>query len=85
MVLCELRHGLNHDFRFLPRELESFLILPFFVPNKFQEKGYVVGPALVANALHPGMFFIIDLWAIGGSVIEKNLDAVSAGFLQAPY
>ena len=38
--------------------------------------------ALIADALDPGVLLVVDARRIGGRVVEQDLDAVRAGFLQ---
>src|SRR5208282_1575127 len=82
-ILAELAHTLGDDLRLFLGVLEAFLVRAFFVADKLQKKRDVVGPALVADALHPGMFLVVDVLGIEGRVVEQNFDAVRAGFFQA--
>ena len=83
LVLGEFGHGCLHDLRLLLRELQALLVRAFFVADEFEEEGNVVGAALVAKALDPGMLEVVDLLGIERRVVEQDLDAVGAGFLQA--
>ncbi len=53
------------------------------VADAFEEEGDVVGDALVADALDPGLLEIVDAAPLEGGVVEEDLDAVGSGFLEA--
>ena len=82
-VFAELAHALGDDMRFLLGVVETLLVRAFFVADELQEEGDVVGAALVADALDPGVLLVVDVLGIEGRVVEQNLDAVRAGFFQA--
>ena len=44
-----------------------------------------MGAAFVADALHPGMLLVVHVLGIERRVVEQNLDAVGARFLQASH
>src|SRR5947209_3132315 len=69
--------------RFLLGVLQALFVGAIFVTNKFEKKWNVIGAALVANALHPGVLLIVDRLGIVGRVVEQNLYAVRASFLQS--
>src|SRR5258708_5070317 len=80
---AELPHALGDNLRFLFGILRSLLVRTFLVADKLKEVGDVVGAALVANALDPGMLLVVHVLGIGWSVVEQNLDAVGARLFQA--
>ncbi len=53
------------------------------VADELEEEGDVVGEALVADALDPGVLEVVDGGFFEGRVVEEDLDAVGAGFLEA--
>ncbi len=53
------------------------------VADELEEERDVVGAALVADALDPGVLEVVDLGLLERRVVEQDLDAVGAGFLQA--
>src|SRR4029077_21039080 len=73
---AELPHTLSDDLRFLPGVLEALLVRTFLVADKLEEVGDVIGAALIADALDPGVLFVVHVLGIVGSVVEQNLDAV---------
>src|SRR2546430_13332582 len=81
--LAELPHTLGDDLWFPFRILQSLFVRTFLVADKLKEEGDVIGAALVANALDPGMLLVVHVLGIVGSVIEQNLDAVGARLFQA--
>jgi hypothetical protein len=52
------------------------------VTDELEEEGDVVGAALVADALGPGVLVVVDVRLFVGRVVEEDLDAVGAGFLR---
>ena len=54
-VFAELAHALGDDLRLLLGVLEALLVGAFFVADELEEERDVVGAALVADALDPGM------------------------------
>ena len=42
-----------------------------------------MGAALVADALDPGVLELVDCGGVEGGVVEQDLDAVGAGFVEA--
>jgi len=52
----------------------------FVVADEFEEEGDVVGAALVADALDPGVLELVDFGLVEGGVVEEDLDAVGTGF-----
>ena len=83
-VFAEFAHALGDDVRFLLGVLEPFLVRAFFVADELEEERDVVGAALVADALDPGVLLVVDVFRIIRRVVEQNLDAVRARFFQAP-
>jgi len=59
-----------------------FLIGAFFVADELEKERNVVGAALVADALDPGMFDVVDALRIVRRVVEQDLDAVGSRFFQ---
>src|SRR6476620_4452483 len=53
------------------------------VADELEEEGDVVGAALVTDALDEGVLAVIDIGLLHRSVVEKDLDAVGASFLEA--
>ena len=83
-VLAELGHGAGDDLGLLEGVAEGFLIAALdVIADEFEEEGDVVGDALVADALDPGLLVVVDGGLLEGGVVEEDLDAVGAGFLQA--
>jgi hypothetical protein len=68
--------------RLLLRELQALFVGTFFVPDELEEERDVVGAALVADPLDPRVLDVVDVLGVFRRVIEQNLDAVSAGFLE---
>ena len=83
-ILAELAHALGHNLRLFLRVFQTLFIRAFFVTNKFQKVRNVIGPALIANALHPRMLLIVHFLGIERSVIKQNLHAVRARLFQPP-
>src|SRR2546427_33579 len=81
-VFGELPHALDDDLRLLFGKVEAFLIYTFFIADELEEKGDVVGAALVTQTLNPGVLLVVDFLAVEWSVVEQDLDAISASFLQ---
>src|SRR5208282_5744630 len=82
-VAGKLFHSADHEVGLLAGEIDGFLVHAFRVGDKFEEVGDVAAAALVADALHPGVLFIVDVRSIGGGVVEQNLHAVGTSFHQA--
>ena len=82
-VLGELSHGVGDDFGLQGGELGAFVFQAFLVANQLEEERDVVGAALVADALGPGLLVVVDLGIVKGRVVEQDLDAIGAGFLEA--
>ncbi len=73
---------------FLLGVLEALFVRAFLVSDELQEVRDVIGAALVANALDPGMLDIVDVLRIVRRVVEQDLHAIGARFFQAasgPY
>ena len=68
--------------RFLLRIFDALLVRTLFVTDEFEEVRDVVGAAFVADALNPGVLDFVDVLGIVRGVVEKNLDAIGAGFFQ---
>ncbi len=82
--LAELGHGAGDDLGLLHRVGEGLFIAAVgVVADELEEEGDVVGDALVADALDPGVLEIVDCGLFEGGVVEEDLDAVGAGFLEA--
>src|SRR6266702_1187118 len=82
--LAELRHGAGDDLRLLLGVGEGLLVAAIgIVANELKEEGDVVGKALVADALDPGLHEVVDVGLLEGGVVEEDLDAIGSGFLQA--
>ncbi len=77
-VFGKLRHGRSDYPRLLFGEVQPFFVRAFFIADEFQEEGDIVGAAFVANALDPGVFFVIDGRAVRRRVIEQDFHAVRA-------
>src|SRR5208282_995503 len=82
-VAGKLFHGADDEIWLLAGELDAFLINAFRIGDEFEKVGNVAAPALVADALDPGVLLVVDVRGIRGSVVEKNLDAIGAGFHEA--
>ena len=52
------------------------------VADELEEEGDVVGDALVADALDPGLLEVVDVRFFKGGVVEKDFDAVGSSFLE---
>ena len=82
--LGELLHGAGDDGGFLAGELDGlFVAAVLVVADELEEEGDVVGAALVADALDPGVLDVVDAGLVEGGVVEQDLDAVGAGFGEA--
>ena len=68
---------------FFLRIFETLFVGAFLVADKLEEVRNVVGAALVADALDPGMLPVVDVLGVVGSVVKQNLDAIGASFFQA--
>ncbi len=79
-VFAELTHAFGNDLRFLLCVFQSLLIRALLIPDKFQEVRNIIRAALIPNALHPGMLFIVNIFGIERRVVKQNLDAVRARF-----
>ncbi len=82
-VFGELAHGLDDRLRLLLREIETFLVRAFFVSDELQEERNIIGAALIAKSFDPGVLLVVNFFRIKRSVVEQNLDAIRACFLQA--
>ena len=83
-LLAELFHAIKDDLRLLLCVIQALLVCTFLISNKLEEKWDVIGPALIANALHPGMLLVIDVLGIVRRVIEQNFHAIRARLFQPP-
>src|SRR3984885_11966597 len=83
-VFAEFPHALADNLRFLLGVLQTLFVSTFLVSDKLQEVRDVIRPALVTNALNPGMFLVVYFLGIEGRVVEQNLDTVRSGLLQTP-
>ena len=82
--LGELLHAAGDDGGLLAGVLDGlFVAAVLVVADEFEEEGDVVGAALVADALDPGVLDVVDAGLVEGGVVEQDLDAVGAGFLEA--
>ncbi len=82
--LAELGHGAGDDGGLLEGVGEGLLVAALgVVADELEEEGDVVGEALVADALDPGVLEVVDGGVLEGRVVEQDLDAVGAGFLEA--
>src|ERR1700730_9393267 len=82
-VFAELAHALGNDVRLFPGVFQSLLVRALFVADKFQKEWNVIGAALVADALNPGVLFIVHILRVVRRVVEKDLHAVGTRFLQS--
>jgi hypothetical protein len=53
------------------------------VADELEEEGDVVGDAFVGDALDPSLLVVVDGGLLVGRVVEEDLDAVGASFLEA--
>src|SRR6202034_2513085 len=51
--------------------------------DQLEEEGDVMRDALIGDALDPGLLVVVDAGLFVGRVVEEDLDAVGAGFLEA--
>jgi hypothetical protein len=80
---AELGHGAGDDFGFQFGVGEGLFIAAVdCVADELEEEGDVVGDALVADALDPGLLEVVDVGFFEGGVVEEDLDAVGSGFLE---
>ena len=63
-VFAELAHALGDDLRLLLGVLEALFVGAFFVADELEEERNVVGAALVADALDPGVLLVVDVFGI---------------------
>ena len=83
-VFREFLHAAADDLGLLLGELEPFLVPSAgVVSDELQEEGNIVGDALGADTLDPGMLAIVDRFLLEGSVVEQDLDGVGAHLLDA--
>src|ERR1039458_5513569 len=88
-VHAELRtrerlHTLLDDLRFLARKLEALLVAAFrIVAHDFEEERDLVGFALGADALHEGVFHVVDGGGVERRVVDQDLDGVGAPIHQS--
>ena len=82
--LAELGHGAGDDLGLDLRVGERLLVAAVgVVADEFEEEGDVMGEALVADALDPGLLEVAPMWDfLEGGVVEEDLDAIGSGFLQ---
>src|SRR5207302_9166013 len=76
-------HAFGDDVRFLLGILEALFVHAFVVSDEFQEIRNIVGAALVANSLDPGMLFVVHVLGIVGGVVEQDLHAISSSIFQS--
>ena len=82
--LAELGHGAGDDLGLLLGVGEGLFVAAVgVVADELEEEGDVVGDALVADALDPGVLEVVDGGFFEGGVVEEDLDAVGSGFLEA--
>ena len=53
------------------------------VADELEEEGDVVGDAFIGDALDPGLLVVVDFGFLVRRVVQEDLDAVGAGFLEA--
>ena len=84
--LAELGHGAGDDVGLdFGVGQGLFVTAVGSVADELEEEGDVVGEALVADALDPGLLEVVDGGFFEGAVVEEDLDAVGSGFLEAAY
>ena len=82
--LAEFGHGAGDDRGLLFGVRDGFFVAAVgVVADELKEKGDVVGAALVADALDPGVLEVVDGELFEWGVVEEDLDAVGAGFFEA--
>src|SRR5205807_985031 len=84
-ILRELSHAARDHAGLLLREIRSLLVGAFLIADQLEEERNIVRAALVANPLNPRVLALVHLDRIVGRVIQKDLDAIGAGFLEAPH
>src|SRR5207237_5482854 len=67
----------------LLRIFHTLFVRAFFVSDKFQEKRNVIATALIADALDPGVLFVVYILRIKWRVIEQDFHTIGTSFLQA--
>src|SRR5262249_29377496 len=77
----EFLHAPDHALGFAFRVLQTFFIPTLrIVSNEFKEVRNVLPATLVANAFNESMLLVVDLFGVEWRVIDKDLDAIRAGF-----
>src|SRR5450755_1542707 len=82
-VFGEFFHAPGYDQGLLLGVLKALFVGALFIADEFQEERNVVGAALVAQALYPGMLLVVYILGIEWRVVKQNLDAIGAGVFEA--
>jgi len=61
----------------------ALLIDALFLSDQLEKERHVVGLALIADTLGPGVLQVVDLWVVLNGVVQQDLHAVCARFRQA--